>query len=48
MEEKIKMILEDMELYTIGRLKKERVYLTVEELQNYIDHIREVLEEKER
>lgn len=46
MKEKIKIILEDMELYTIGRLKKERVFLTVEELQDYIDHIREALEDK--
>lgn len=43
-QERIIMILEDMELYTIGRLKKQTVALTVEELQTYIDRIRENLD----
>lgn len=46
MAEKIKMILDEMEEYTLGRLTIQQVDLTVEELQNYIDSIREVLEER--
>lgn len=33
-------IIDGLELYTVGRLKKERVYITVEELQKYIDEIK--------
>lgn len=43
---KIINILEDMELYTIGRMKNQPVCLTVKELQIYIDHIRKALEEE--
>ena len=28
---------DELELYTVGRLKKEQVHLTVEQLQNIID-----------
>lgn len=44
MNEKIRMILNEMEVYTIGRLKNQQVCLTVEELQDYIDNIREALD----
>lgn len=43
-EEDIRMILDEMETYTVGRLKDQMVCLTVEELQNYIDSIRKLLE----
>ena len=33
-------IVNGLEDYTVGRLKKERVYITVEELQKYIDEIK--------
>lgn len=41
--EKLNLILEDMELYTVGRVKKNNVCLNVEDLQQYIDHIRELI-----
>ena len=44
MRDKIEAILSDMEVYTSGRLDSARVYLTVEELQDYIDKIRNVME----
>ena len=33
-------IINELEIYTVGRLKKDRVYITVEELQKYIDKIK--------
>lgn len=41
---KVKNILDDMEVYTAGRLKDQQVSLTVEELQDYINNIRKILE----
>ena len=39
----IEFVLNDMETYTVGRLKEQMVCLTVEELQDYIDSIRKLL-----
>ena len=47
MYEEIEMILNDMEVYTVGRLKEQAVCLTVGELQNYIDSIRKLIKECE-
>ena len=33
-------IIDGLEIYTVGRLKKARVYITVEELQKFIDAIK--------
>lgn len=33
-------IIDSLELYTVGKLKKDRVFITVEELQNLIDEIK--------
>ena len=33
-------IIDGLELYTVGRLKKDRVHITVEELQKFIDEIK--------
>ena len=38
-------IIDNLEIYTIGRLNKARVYITVEELQKFIDEIK-VLEQE--
>ncbi len=38
-------IIDGLEIYTVGRLKKDRVHITVEELQKYIDEI-EALSQK--
>jgi Zn finger protein HypA/HybF involved in hydrogenase expression len=32
--------IDELEIYTVGRLKKDRVYITVEELQKFIDEIK--------
>lgn len=33
-------IIDGLEIYTVGRLKKDRVHITVEELQKFIDAIK--------
>ena len=38
-------IVDELELYTVGRLKKSQVYITVEELQKYIDEIKALEQE---
>jgi len=38
-------IVDGLELYTVGRLKKSQVYITVEELQKYIDEIKALEQE---
>lgn len=35
-------IIDGLEIYTVGRLKKSRVHMTVEELQKFIDAIKEI------
>lgn len=37
-------IIDGLEIYTVGRLKKARVYITVEELQGFIDEIKSLKE----
>lgn len=38
-------IIDGLELYTVGRLKKDRVHITVEELQKFIDEIKSLEQE---
>ena len=38
-------IIDGLEIYTVGRLKKAKVHITVEELQEFIDAIK-ILEQK--
>lgn len=38
-------IIDGLEMYTVGRLKKERVHITVEELQKYVDEIKALEQE---
>ena len=38
-------IIDGLEMYTVGRLKKERVFITVEELQKFIDEIKTLEQE---
>ena len=47
MNEKIKEILDEMEVYTVGRQYNQQVYISVRDFQKYIDDIREVLNEEE-
>ena len=38
-KDQIKNIVDDIEIYTIGRPKKDRVHITVEELQSIADRL---------
>ena len=38
-------IIDGLERHTVGRIKKERVFITVEELQQYIDAIKALEQE---
>lgn len=38
-------IIDGLEIYTVGRLKKDRVNITVEELQKFIDAIKALKQE---
>lgn len=38
-------IIDELEIYTAGRLKKARVHITVEELQKFIDEIKALKQE---
>lgn len=43
-----KEIINGLEIYTVGRLKKSRVDITVEELQQFIDAIKSLEQESKR
>ena len=38
-------IIDGLEIYTVGRLKKDKVHITVEELQKFIDAIKALEQE---
>ena len=38
-------IIDGLEIYTVGRLNKDRVHITVEELQKFIDEIKTLEQE---
>ena len=42
---KVDKVLEDIEIYTIGRPKHEDVHISVVQLQRYVDKIRKILNE---
>lgn len=41
----IQEVIDNLEVYTVGRLKNARVHITVEELQNQIDRLEQLAEE---
>lgn len=41
----IQEVIDNLEIYTVGRLKNARVHITVEELQNQIDTLQQLAEE---
>lgn len=43
----IEEIVDGLEFYTVGRLKKSQVNITVEELQKYINEIKALEQESE-
>ena len=47
MKKRIEQILDEMEVYTVGRQYNQQVYVSVRDFQKYIDNIREALDGNE-